>query len=224
MTTSTDHEPHDDEKTRRIAIARTADTHQGKVFAPSSTPVAVVGGVVIAFVLLALVIVAIRDLVVQAGWVSGTRWSREGADWVARSTWQQWMWPVAIALILIGLWLLWSAVRTRRRTHVSLGGYEVMWTRRGDIARRISTAALSVPGVEHATTVVGRRRAKVVVTATDTHPDADAIRAAVASAAAAPEKPLRVKVKIVARRRAGESQRAGESHRTGESNREGEDS
>ena len=189
---------------RAVIRAHTADTHKGKVFNPSAGPKSVVSGVMIGVLLLALVAVAIHDLLVEAGWISGTRWLQAAADWLDGATWQDWMWAAAIGFIIVGLLLLWTALAPRRRTHVSLGDFEVLWTRRGDVARRFSTAALSVRGVEHATTVVGRRRAKVLVT-TDSEVDESALHDTLDSVAASLEKPLRVKLKVVTRHKKGAS-------------------
>ncbi|GAB40342.1 MULTISPECIES: DUF6286 domain-containing protein [Gordonia] len=189
---------------RAVVEARTADTHKGKVFTPAAGPKSVVSGVIIGIALLALVAVAIHDLLVEAGWVSGTRWLQAAADWINGATWQDWMWAAVVGFIIVGLLLVWTALAPRRRTHVSLGDFEVLWTRRGDVARRFSTAALSVPGVEHATTVVGRRRAKVLVT-TDSAVDESALRDTLESVASSLEKKMRVKLKVVTRHKKGAS-------------------
>ncbi len=189
---------------RAVIEARTADTHKGKVFVPAAGPKSVVSGVIIGIALLALVAVAIHDLLVEAGWVSGTRWLQAAADWINGATWQDWMWAAVVGFIIVGLLLVWTALAPRRRTHVSLGDFEVLWTRRGDVARRFSTAALSVPGVEHATTVVGRRRAKVLVT-TDSAVDESALRDTLESVASSLEKKMRVKLKVVTRHKKGAS-------------------
>ena len=133
-------------ESRSVARAHAADTHKGKVFTPAAGPKSVVSRVIIGIALLALVALAIHDLLIQAGWVSGERWLQAAADWLDGATWQDWMWAAAIGFIIVGLLLLWTALAPRRRTHVSLGDFEVLWTRRGDVARRFSTAALSVPG------------------------------------------------------------------------------
>lgn len=185
-------------ESRSVARAHAADTHKGKVFTPAAGPKSVVSGVIIGIALLALVALAIHDLLIQAGWVSGEGWLQAAADWLDGATWKDWMWAAAVGFVVVGLLLVWTAVAPRRRTHVSLGDYEVLWTRRGDVARRFSTAALSVSGVEHATTVVGRRRAKVLVT-TDSSVDESALRETLDDVASSLEKPVRVKLKVVTR-------------------------
>lgn len=146
------------------AVAKTADIGAGKVFVPAATPGAAIVGLFAGIALIGLAVVAVRDPLVYLGWLDGAGWLHSAAQWLADIEWWEWMWPAAIALVVVGLWMLWVAVKPRRRTHISLVGYEVLWTRRGDVARRCSAVVGDLPGVENATTVVGRRRAKVTVT------------------------------------------------------------
>ncbi|MGC5247000.1 DUF6286 domain-containing protein [Gordonia sp. DT219] len=156
--------PDSAQRSREEIVAENQDLAEGKIFAPAAYPGAAIVGAVLGLLLIGLACIGIRDLIVRVGWLDGSSWTQNSAAWIAERTWQTWMWPVAVILVLLGLWLLWLAVKPRRRTHVQLGDYQVMWTRRGDVARRASAALLTVTGVDHATTVVGRRRAKVTVT------------------------------------------------------------
>ncbi|MGX7693819.1 DUF6286 domain-containing protein [Gordonia polyisoprenivorans] len=196
MTTSTT--PESASRPRAEVVAENQDLAGGKVFAPAAYPGAAIVGSLIGLLFLGLACVGIRDLIVYAGWIDGTRWTTNTADWITRSTWQDWMWPVAVICVIVGLWLVWLAVKPRRRTHVPLGDFEVMWTRRGDMARRASAALLTVPGVEHATTVVTRRRAKVTVTASG-GVDEQTMRDRVAEALAPVKHPPRVVIRRVVR-------------------------
>lgn len=186
--------------TAKTTTAKTADTHDAKVFTPAANPAAAVVGVLIGVALFGLAAIAIRDLLIELEWLSGAEWSRTAADWLVGIQWWDWMWPVAIALIISGLGLLWLAVRPRRRTHLSLAGYEVMWTRRGDIARRCSAAVSTLSGVRHATTVVGRRTVTVTVTtreAVDRASVESEIDRVVGEVLSSIDAPLRPRVKIV---------------------------
>lgn len=133
---------------------------------PAALPSAVPAGTVLALLLLVLAGLAIRDLAVRAGWLDGDEWLRGATHWGTGVGWQTWMWPVAVLVILIGLVLLWSAVRPRRHDYVGYGdssGDGVIWTRPRDIARRCSAAAGALPGVDGAVTHYGRRRVTVTV-------------------------------------------------------------
>jgi len=183
----------------RTTAAKTADTHDAKVFAPAANPTAVVPGVLIGVAMLSLAVVAVRDLLVAAGWISGPGWLTTAALWVADIDWWDWMWPAAVASIIVGGVLLWLAVRPRRRTHLSVAEHEVLWTRRGDVARRCSAAVSALGGVSHATTVVGRRTVKVSVTVHDSV-DRSVIDQVVGEVLSTIAAPLRRKVRIVSAR------------------------
>lgn len=130
---------------------------------PAALPSAVPAGAVLALALLVLAGLAIRDLAVRAGWLSGDEWLRGATHWGASTGWQTWMWLVAVLAVLAGVALLWTAVRPRRHDYVGYGDDGVMWTRPRDIARRCSAAASALPGVDGAVTHYGRRKVTVTV-------------------------------------------------------------
>nr|KOY49699.1 hypothetical protein ISGA_08590 [Gordonia sp. NB41Y] len=172
----------------------TTDTTKRKNAAPAAFPGAAIAGTVIGVLLLGLAAVGIHDHIVRFGWVEGTPWTESTARWVASSTWQNWMWAVAVVLVIVGLWLLWLAVKPRRKTHIRLADYEVMWTRRGDLARRVSTVMRSVPGVAHASTVVYRRRVSTSVT-TDVPVDRAVLHSAADDAVSAVRRTPRIRIR-----------------------------
>ncbi|MEP9393383.1 hypothetical protein ABLE92_23430 [Gordonia sp. VNQ95] len=192
--------------TMRVAVdsapatetADISDIGEGKVFAPAAYPGAAIVGSIIGLLLVGLAAVGIRDHIVRFGWITGNPWLGDAATWIAHSTWQGWMWPAAIGLVVVGLAMLWLAIKPRRKSHVSLGDHRVMWTRRGDVARRVSASLLAVAGVEHATTVVGRRTARVTVTTTG-DVDTAALIAQGRSAVASLKRPPRIKIRKVVR-------------------------
>jgi hypothetical protein len=190
--------PAETEPSREVEAADIADIGEGKVFAPAAYPGAAIVGSIIGLLLLGVAAIGIRDHIVRFGWISGSPWSENAADWIARSTWQTWMWPAAIGLVIVGLAMLWIAVKPRRRTHVPLGDHQVMWTRRGDVARRVSASLLAVAGVEHATTVVGRRTARITVTTTG-DVDVATLTTPAEKAVAALKHPPKIKVRKVVR-------------------------
>ena len=161
---------------------------------PSEAPGAARTGAVFGLFMLAVAAIAIRDLLLEIGWVSGQPWSHSAARWVAESSWQQWMWPAAVAAVAVGLGCLWQSLRPRRRKYVQLAGHEALWTRRSDIARRCTSVVTAFPGVVHAETVVGRRRVKVTVDASGVH-DTESVRTAVDEVLSAIDLPLRANIK-----------------------------
>jgi hypothetical protein len=164
-----------------------ADISDRRVFRPSGLPGAAVFGAVLGAALLVLCGVAIRDLVVEAGWAQGSP---------SDASWESWAWPTVVALVVVGVVLLVLAAKPRKPTHLRLAGHDVMWTRRIDVARRCSAAADDVAGVDHATTVVTRRRVKSTVHCRD-DVDRSAVQAAVEGVVAELESSPRVKVRFV---------------------------
>ncbi|MFT3660441.1 MAG: DUF6286 domain-containing protein [Gordonia sp. (in: high G+C Gram-positive bacteria)] len=140
-----------------------SDTADGRVRAPAATPGAVIVGALLGLLLLVLAGIAIRDLVVRAGWVDGPEWLRGAAHWSTDVGWHGWTWAVAAALIAVGLGMVWSAVKPRRRNHLPVGASGVLWTLPRAVARRCSAAVADVPGVDRAVTLVGRRTVTVTV-------------------------------------------------------------
>ncbi|MGZ8177927.1 DUF6286 domain-containing protein [Williamsia sp. SKLECPSW1] len=161
-----------------------------KLVPPTATPGAVWITSLFAVALIALGGVAIRDICVDQKWISGSGWIAAASRWIADLSWQGWFWAVAIALIVVGLLLLWIAVKPRARTHIPLDGAGTVdgyapstWTRKGDVARRASAVARQIAGVTKATSTVKRRRIITRITTTDEAPaDADAVRDAVTAA------------------------------------------
>ncbi|WP_439029290.1 DUF6286 domain-containing protein [Gordonia terrae] len=125
---------------------------------PAALPGAAIAGAALGLAFIALGAVAVRDIAVSAAWLDGRAFSLTAAEWIADLQWQNWMWPAAIGAIILGLVLLWIAVKPRRRTHLALSGDDGMWTRPGDVARRCSAAVSDLPGVLDADTVVTRRK------------------------------------------------------------------
>ncbi|GAB2666489.1 hypothetical protein GCM10027169_30730 [Gordonia jinhuaensis] len=160
---------------------------------PTALPSAVYYGTIIAIGFLALAAIAVHDLIIEAGWISGTEWYAAAFRWFGHISWSTWMWVAAIALVVVGLILVCSSLLLRRRTHVGIYD-EWTWTRRGDLARRASAVARTVDSVHKAHTVVGRRRATVRIVTTDAAAS-DEVSSKVTQALSGTVKPLKVTVK-----------------------------
>ncbi|NMO02079.1 hypothetical protein HH308_12740 [Gordonia sp. TBRC 11910] len=139
------------------------DHGTGNRRAPAANPSAILAGALIGLGLLGVAAIALRDLTVRAGWVTGSEWLRTVPRWTDRLTWQAWMWPAAIGLIVVGLAMVWLSIRPRRKEYDAVPAAAGLWTRPADIARRCSSVARTQPGVATASTVVGRRKVRVTV-------------------------------------------------------------
>lgn len=75
-----------------------------------------------------------------------------------------WMLWGGAAGIVVGLLVLYAALRPRRHTHVELASDTVSgWTRQVDIARRCSATARKVPGVGAARTTAGKKGIHLII-------------------------------------------------------------
>lgn len=164
--------------------------------APASTPGAAIVGGILGLGLLTLAGVAIRDICVQLEWISGDLWSQTAGQWLVDLQWNAWTMPAAIGAVVVGLYLLWIAVKPRQSTHIRVADHDGAWTRRVDVARRCSAEVSALPGVHDATTTVTRRWAKCTVTLSDSTVDRDQIEAVLTGVVAVLESPPRVKIRI----------------------------
>ncbi|MDS1115636.1 DUF6286 domain-containing protein [Gordonia westfalica] len=166
-----------------------------RVFTPARHPGAAIAGAVLGLALIGLGVTAIRDIAVRAEWLDGQQWSLTAAEWIAELSWQDWMWPTAVGLVIVGLALAWTAVKPRRRSHLRLAAPD-MWTRPGDLARRCSAAVTELPGVYDADTIVTRRKVKSTVQGRAALADRDLIASTLADVVSVLESPPRVVVRL----------------------------
>lgn len=176
-----------------------------KIVPPTATPGAVWITSLFALALIALGAIAIRDICVDQRWITGSQWIAAASRWIADLSWQGWFWAVAIALIVVGLLFVWTAIRPRTKTHIALDGAGTVdgyapstWTRKVDVARRASAVARQAKGVTKADSTVKRRKVITRITTSDEAPaSSDAVRDAI-TAAIAPVLPKHtVKVKTI---------------------------
>lgn len=146
-------------------------------------PVAAAGAskvaVVLAILLAALGVVAVRDAAVGLGWASGSTWLPAAAavDGVEPAGW---MAVAGVAVLLVGLVLTATALAPRRRTAVAVAAQTPMYLTVDGVAALASAAARDVAGVVDARASASRRR--VVVRCRVTRDDADAMRRSITDA------------------------------------------
>jgi hypothetical protein len=117
-------------------------------------------------------------------------------DGLDGSTAEWWMVPAGVALALVGLWLLVTALRPRSRKTVPATASTGVFLHTRDIARLASDAAGEVDGVLSAASTASRRAVTVTVRSTTTAGIADGVTDAVAHRLSALQTPLRVKVRV----------------------------
>ncbi len=152
------------------APSTTAATSSADAMRPAKAPVGVskvaIAAVVLALLITALGVVAIRDALVAAGALSGEGWLSKAVMQVDGVTPGLWLLPAAAALVLVGLWLVLTALRPRRRTGVALRADTGVYLRPRDISRLSTSAAEGVDGVLDASASATTRSVSVRVTTT----------------------------------------------------------
>ncbi|MEI7056519.1 DUF6286 domain-containing protein [Nocardioides sp. CCNWLW239] len=116
----------------------------------------------LALVLLALAVVAVRDLLISQGWATGSQVAPavvDGSDGLRSSV------GLAIAggvVALLGLVLVWLAIKPGRRTHLRVTGDADLWLSPGAVAALAQETADRLPGVMSADSSRSTRRRIVV--------------------------------------------------------------
>ncbi|GAB2501652.1 hypothetical protein CATRI_01945 [Corynebacterium atrinae] len=138
---------------------------------PRATPLARYVAVVIGLLLIAVAVVCGRELYLRtADNAQGHSWVDPVVMTIGNATFQPWMLPVAIVALVVGVAMLWISIRPRTKTHLAIDEATGIWLRPVDVARYLSAAARSVPGVGSAHTRVDRSKVHVTYSA---HPGSD---------------------------------------------------
>ncbi len=152
-------------------------------------------GPVLATVLTAVGVVLLHDAISEADNTPGRSWLAAIVDGLNGFTAEWWLIPAGVAVALIGVWLIVTALRPRSRKAVAVTSATGVFLRTSDIARLASAAADDVDGVLSASSVASRRTVTVTVES-DTAGIAGHVQAAVAQRLAALADPVKVKVRV----------------------------
>ena len=134
----------------------TTPTTKPPVAAPGATAVALVLGIG----LVGLGVIAGRDALIAGGALSGTPWITAALNTFDGMSAQSWMVPAGAMLAAVGILLVLTAVKPRKRTHRALD-IDDAWLASADIARVAQGAAETVTGTA-AVNVSGSRRTVTV--------------------------------------------------------------
>ncbi|NLE80491.1 MAG: hypothetical protein GX610_13065 [Rhodococcus sp.] len=170
---------------------------------PVAAPAAGLVGAILSLCLVAAGIVGIRDAMVAADWIDGQMWTKTAAEWIDGLTFDHWMIPVGIGLVLLGLWWLIAALKPRRKTAIPVKARTSVWITPSDVARISSVATETVPGVLSTRTTASRK--KVSVTSQVTGADAAAIKIGIAESVRDALSGLESPPKISVRTKSGDS-------------------
>ena len=131
---------------------------------PRATPVAAATGSLVAVALIALAVVGIHDLCVTQGWAKGHAWARGAIDGINQSTRADWVIPLAVLALVIGLLLLFVSLKPRRPTHQPVADQDEaaqVWVTPAALTQLAQAAGEDVSGVLSAHPKVSRRRIRV---------------------------------------------------------------
>ncbi|MFI5937905.1 DUF6286 domain-containing protein [Actinoplanes sp. NPDC051494] len=152
-------------------------------------------GPIMALVLTGLGVVLLHDAVAAADSRPGRTWSAALIDGFDRTTAEWWMIPAGVAIALLGIWMVVTAVRPRSRKTLAVTSQTGLFLRTRDVARLASAAADDVDGVLSAGSVAGRRTVTVTVES-DRDGVADVVRTTVEQRLSALAEPPKVKVRV----------------------------
>lgn len=120
-------------------------------------------GPVLAALLLATGLLLLREALVVLGATSGAPWLPAAAEGLRGLGPAWWLVPAGVAVALVGLWLLVSALRPRSRRTLPLTSGTGVFLHTRDVARLASGAAREVDGVLSASATATRRTVSVKV-------------------------------------------------------------
>lgn len=152
-------------------------------------------GPVLASLLTAIGVVLLHDGIAAADNSPGRTWVAAVVNGLDGHTAEWWLIPAGVAVALVGVWLIITALRPRSRNTVPVTSATGVFLRTRDISRLASAAADDVDGVLSASSVASRRAVTVTVES-DTAGITDHVREAVTERLAALADPLKVKVRV----------------------------
>lgn len=123
-------------------------------------------GVVLAIALLGLGLLAAHDATALLGWVDAEPVGTPAVDTEVGVRADTATTLLAVGLALLGLWLIWSALKRSARRGARLATSTGVWMTYGDLERLVNGTAEDVHGVVSARTAVSRRRVRVSVQTT----------------------------------------------------------
>ncbi len=161
-----------------------AQTSSAEAMRPAKAPVGVskvaIVAIVLALLTTALGLVAIRDSLVATGAFSGQGWVTSAVTQVDGLTPSPWLVPAGAVLVLVGLWVVLTALRPRRRTGVALRASTGVYLRPRDVSRLSTRAADGVDGVLDASASATTRTVSVRINTTGDAETEGKVRDAVA--------------------------------------------
>lgn len=152
-------------------------------------------GLVWALLLMGLGVLGVQAALVFAGLLTGTSWLTWVIEHLDGLTPAAWMLALGVVLVLLGLWLLYTAVRPRPRTAVALNATTGVFLKPRDVSRLAVAAADEVDGVQDAKASATRAKVTLRITGTGDPQIGERVKSAVDQQLAGLAKPVKVNVR-----------------------------
>ncbi len=153
------------------------------------------GGLLVAALIVAVGVVGVQHAL-YAGGLVGTSWLDETIAGVDGLRSALWVLLLGVALVIVGVWLLVTALRPRPKKALALRAETGVYLRPRDLERLASAAATDVPGVLDVSASATRRKVKITVEATGDQDVAANVTAAVRDRLSSLERPPGVSVAV----------------------------
>jgi hypothetical protein len=121
-------------------------------------------GVLWALTIIGLGGIAVRDVLVHIGLISGRRYVDETLTNLDNRTSADWMVVAGVVAALVGLWLVTVAVRPRRRKELSVKAQTGVFLTTASVRRIAQAASSDVDGVDTSSVAASRSKVKIEVT------------------------------------------------------------
>lgn len=134
---------------------------------PKANPAAKWIGLLFSLFLIAVAVIAGRELFILFSDTDQQSWVEPALSYVGNLEYQSWMFPAGIAAVIVGLILVFIALKPRKKTHHRLIANVPVYLRTIDVVRMCTAAAEKVAGVHDASTDVSKRSVTVTIHGTD---------------------------------------------------------
>jgi len=118
-------------------------------------------GVLWSLLVIALAVVCIRDTLVALGALGGEPWIKGVTDTLDGTTATNWIFAIGVACALLGLLLLWAAVKPRPRRGIEIEADTGVLVSKPAVRRLASSAAREVDGVDMVSVTASRKTVTV---------------------------------------------------------------
>ena len=153
-------------------------------------------GLILAGLVIGLGVVGVHDTLTRTGLAQGAGWIDASLSPLHRLEPTWWMAPAGVVVLIVGAWVVLTALRPRPRTAIALHAQTGVLLRPRDVAQIARRAVEEVDGVISAKVSATRRAINVAVRTTTTAGPAPQVDQAVKTALSALSNQPRIRVRV----------------------------